>query len=75
MGTLVDRYDEHDGEPFVALIYAQKLISRTGSRNLFPPHATYLLFWWRRLQDQSMELQAEEMSIHLDWSSVSSQAG
>jgi len=47
MGTLVDRYDEHDGELAATLDRARKLINRTGPRNLFPPNTTYLLFRWR----------------------------
>jgi len=67
MGTLVDRYDEHDGKVLVHEKPGHELTGRTRSRYLLPPHPTYLLFRRRRLQDQSMELQAEEMSIHIDW--------
>jgi hypothetical protein len=67
MGTLVDRYDEHDGES-LRLGYSEvKLMSRTCSWYLLPPYSAYLLFGRRRLQDQGVELQAAEVPVHIDW--------
>lgn len=67
MGTLVDRFDEHDGELFPPFPRGTSSFDRPGSRYLIPPYSTHLLFRRRRLQDQSVELQTKEMSLHLDW--------
>ena len=77
MGTLVDRYDEHDGvllDP-AALIEmlcslsteparSELIACRTRPRHLFPSDPTDILFGRRRLQDQSVELQAAQMPLH-----------
>jgi len=69
MGTLVDRFDEHDGMLFRLKVVGTRcryLTTRTCPWYLVPPYSADFLLRRRRLQDQSVELQAEKVPVYSD---------
>lgn len=73
MGTLLERFDEHDGKRLYIKRDAWDIHqrgynnNRTCSRYRVPSYATTVCLGWWRLQDQSVESQDTPLFIHIEW--------